>query len=51
VVPRTQACVGALAINSLGLAGGLLAQDPAERALIRRSGPIALLRQVCRSDQ
>jgi ATP adenylyltransferase len=51
VVPRTQASVGALAINSLGLAGGLLAQDPAQRALIRRSGPMALLHQVCRSHQ
>ncbi|WP_320821822.1 hypothetical protein [Reinekea sp.] len=47
VVPRTQASFGGLAINSLGLAGGLLAKNQQELALIRRLGPMALLGHVC----
>jgi len=47
VVPRTQASFDGVAINSLGLAGGLLAKSQPELTLIRRLGPMALLGQVC----
>ncbi|WP_320824317.1 DUF4922 domain-containing protein [Reinekea sp.] len=47
VVPRTQASIDGLAINSLGLAGALLAKNLQDLALIRRLGPMTLLGQVC----
>jgi len=47
VVPRTQASFDGVAINSLGLAGALLAKNQQELAVIRRLGPMAVLGQVC----
>jgi ATP adenylyltransferase len=48
VVPRSREFVGPISINALGFAGSLLARDEAELELIRRRGPMELLREASR---
>jgi ATP adenylyltransferase len=46
LVPRTQDSVEGIEVNGLGFAGALLARDEAQVELIRRIGPIEVLRRV-----
>jgi len=46
LVPRCQAGEAGIAINALGFAGSLFVRDQAQLALLRRRGPLAVLRAV-----
>lgn len=50
VVPRKCESVQGISINSLAFAGGLLAKNAEERAIIKQTGCIELMRQVCLSE-
>ena len=46
LVPRRQECEAGISINALGFAGSLFVRDQAQCALLRRRGPLAVLRAV-----
>ncbi|GAB4490403.1 MAG: ATP adenylyltransferase [Thermodesulfovibrionales bacterium] len=46
LVPRSREFFEGISINSLGFAGSLFVRDANELALIRRAGPLAVLRSV-----
>ena len=48
LVPRSREFAGPVSINALGFAGALLARNEAELELIRRRGPMTLLREAAR---
>jgi ATP adenylyltransferase len=47
VVPRKTESVGGMSVNSLGFAGALLAKNLQELELIKQTGPMSILHQVC----
>lgn len=48
VVPRTAQSAEGISVNALGFAGSLFVRDAAQLQVLRRLGPMALLRRVAR---
>lgn len=46
IIPRSRSHCGSVAVNALGFAGSFFSADAAAVALIRSTGPLALLREV-----
>jgi ATP adenylyltransferase len=46
MVPRVAECADAISVNALGFAGSLFVRDAAQMEIVKRLGPMAILRRV-----
>ena len=46
MVPRSQEFYGTVSVNAFGFAGSLLVRNDEELQLVRRTGPLEVLRHV-----
>jgi ATP adenylyltransferase len=49
VVPRSREHFESISVNALGFAGSLFVRNRGELELVRKSGPMKILRQVARN--
>jgi ATP adenylyltransferase len=50
LVPRSRDCVDSVPVNALGYAGSLFVRDEAQMQVVKRTGPMAVLKAVSLPD-